>query len=301
MAKPGAEAPTLALEVRCHIGGNHCGFDQEGTHTAHRVGQGAAFGSDARPTGADQHSRRQVFLERRGTLLQAVAALVQAVAGQVERENRLAAVQAQVHTHIGVDLFHRRAQAFTVAQLVDDGVLDLERTEMGVVDARAMAAELHRKRTVGGQVVGPVNRVDAVVEVVGVLHVEALEHQQHSVGQARPDAQAVGGFHVGGAANGRGVLAHLIEAEALGLFGEQAFQALGAGEIEFETVRHEDSRAFGYLTDEATHRPAMFARTPFQQASEWPSPAHNCAAERPGRLTDQHFARGKDSLEHQAV
>jgi hypothetical protein len=57
----------------------------------------------------------------------------------------------------------------------------------------------------------------------------------------------------------------------------------------------------GYLTDEATHHPAMFARTPFQQASEWPSPARNRVAERPGRLTDQHFARGKDSLDHQAV
>jgi hypothetical protein len=45
----------------------------------------------------------------------------------------------------------------------------------------------------------------------------------------------------------------------------------------------------------------MFARTPFQQASEWPLPARNCAAQRPGRLTDQHFARGKDSLDHQAV
>ncbi|GHS81899.1 hypothetical protein PAGU2196_27330 [Pseudomonas sp. PAGU 2196] len=97
------------------------------------------------------------------------------------------------------------------------------------------------------------------------------------------------------------MLTHFIKAEALGLFREQAFQAFGAGEVNFETVRHEYSRALGYLTDEATHRPAMFARTPFQQASEWPLPAHNCATQRPGRLTDQHFARGKDSLDHQAV
>ncbi|MNJ56761.1 hypothetical protein D3C77_523240 [compost metagenome] len=74
------------------------------------------------------------------------------------------------------------------------------------------------------------------------------------------------------------MLSHILQAQPTGFFGKQAFQALGAGEIEFETVRHEDSRAFGYLTDEATHRPAMFARTPFQQACGWPFPTHKRAA-----------------------
>jgi hypothetical protein len=124
------------------------------------------------------------------------------------------------------------------AQLVDDRVLDLQRAEVGVVDARAMAAELHRQGAVGRQVVGPVDRVHAVVEVFGVLHREALEHQQHAVGQARPEAQAVSGFHVGHAAHGRGVLAHLLKAKPDGFFDEQAFKAFGAGEEEFETVRH---------------------------------------------------------------
>ncbi|MNP49629.1 hypothetical protein D3C76_1438260 [compost metagenome] len=68
-------------------------------------------------------------------MLQAVATLVQAVPGQVEGQNGLAAVQAQVHTHVRVDLFHGRAQAFAVTQLVDDRILDLQRTEVGIVDA----------------------------------------------------------------------------------------------------------------------------------------------------------------------
>ncbi|MNZ79882.1 hypothetical protein D3C78_984970 [compost metagenome] len=256
MAKPGAEAPALALEVRCHIGGDHRRFDQEGAYTAHRVGQGATLGGDAWPAGTDQHRRGQVFLERRSTLLQAIAALVQAVAGEVERKNRLAPVQTQVNTHVRVDFFYRWAQTFTIAQFVDDGILDLQRAEVGVVDARAMAAELDRQGTVGRQVIGPVDSVHAIVKVVGIFHVEALEHQQHAVGQTRPEAQAVGGFHVGRAADGRGVLAHIVKAQALGLFGKQAFQAFGAGEIKFETVRHVYSRALGYLSDEATHRPA---------------------------------------------
>lgn len=117
-----------------------------------------------------------------------------------------------------------------------------------------MAAELHSQGAIGRQVIGPVERMHTVVQVVGILHGEALEHQQHAVGQTRPEAQAVGGFHIGGAADGRGVLTHFVQAEALGLFGKQAFKAFGAGEVEFETVRHEYSSAFGYLTDEATHR-----------------------------------------------
>ncbi|BAN55606.1 hypothetical protein PPUJ13061_45200 [Pseudomonas putida] len=74
------------------------------------------------------------------------------------------------------------------------------------------------------------------------------------------------------------MLTHLVKAKALGLFGKQAFEAFGAGEVEFETVRHEYSRALGYLTDEATHRHAMFARMPFQQACGWPFLAHKRAA-----------------------
>ncbi|MNO71103.1 hypothetical protein D3C76_620070 [compost metagenome] len=183
MAEPGTEAPAFALEVGGDIGGDHRCLDQEGTHTAHRVGQRTTFGRDTRPASTDQHRRRQVFLQRRGALLQAVATLVQAVPGQVEGKDGFATVQAQVHAHVRVDLFHRRAQAFAVAQLVDDRVLDLQRTEVGVVDARAMAAELHRQGAVGCQVIGPVDRVHAVVEVVGVLHGEALEYQQHPVGQ----------------------------------------------------------------------------------------------------------------------
>ncbi|MNP53645.1 hypothetical protein D3C76_1481350 [compost metagenome] len=79
------------------------------------------------------------------------------------------------------------------------------------------------------------------------------------------------------------MLTHLVKAKALGLLGKQAFKAFRAGEVEFETVRHEYSRALGYLTDEATHRPAKFARMPFQQTCGWPFAAHKRAAK--GRAT----------------
>ncbi|MCY1292059.1 hypothetical protein D9M70_412710 [compost metagenome] len=228
----------LALEVGRDVGGDQSGLDQEGADPAHRVGQRPALGGDARPAGADQHRGGEVLLERRGALLQAVTALVQAVAGEVEGEDRLAALQAQVDAHVGVDLVDRRALAAALAQAVDDGVLDLERTEVGVVDAGAMAAELHGEAAIGRQMLGPVDGQHVVVELVGIGHAEALEHQQHAVGQARPQAQAIGHLQVGAAANGRGVGVHLFQPEAGGLLGEQGFQAFRAGEKNFVTVRH---------------------------------------------------------------
>ncbi|MNZ16764.1 hypothetical protein D3C78_337440 [compost metagenome] len=256
VAEPGAETPTFAAQVRCDIGGDHCRFDQEGPDTAHRVGQGTAFGSNTWPAGTDQYRRREVFLQWRGALLQAVTALVQAVAGQVQRQDRLTAFQAQVHAQVRVELVHRRAFAAAGAQFVDDRVLDLQGAEMGVVDTRAVAAELNCQRTAGFQVILPLDFIDAVVEIVGVFHVEALEHQQHAVAQARPQAQPVGGFHVGAAANRRSVLAHFFQAEAAGFFGKQAFKAFGTGEVKFETVRHGVSRALSNKVERQAHRPS---------------------------------------------
>ena len=81
VAEPGREAPALTLEVGRDIGGDHRRFHQEGTDTAHRVGQRPASGGNPWPAGADQHRGGEVFLQRRGALLQAVTTLVQAVTG----------------------------------------------------------------------------------------------------------------------------------------------------------------------------------------------------------------------------
>ncbi|MCY1178932.1 hypothetical protein D9M73_193070 [compost metagenome] len=101
-----------------------------------------------------------------------------------------------------------------------------------------MATELHSQGAVGQQVILPIHIVHAIVEVVGIFHGKALEHQQHPVAQARPQAKAIGRLHVGRAANGRGVLAHLFKAKPAGFLSEQTFKALGAGEKEFVTIRH---------------------------------------------------------------
>ena len=85
----------------------------------------------------------------------------------------------------------------------------------------------------------------AVVEVLGILHREAFKHQQHAVGQARPETQAISGLHVGHAAHSGGVLARFLKAKPDGFLDQQAFEAFGASEEEFVTIRHGNSRAFG--------------------------------------------------------
>ncbi|MCY1213549.1 hypothetical protein D9M68_394340 [compost metagenome] len=243
MTQPVGKPPALALEVGRHVGGHHRGLDQEGADTAHGVGQGAARGGDTRPAGADQDGGGQVLLQRRGALLQAVATLVQAVARQVDGEDRLTLVQAQVNAQVGVHLVHGGAHTVGAAQLVHHCVLDLERTEMGVVDPRTVATELDRQAATGHQVVMPVHRQHALIEVLGVLHRKARQHQQHPVRQPGPEAEAVRGFQVALAAHGGNLLAHLLQSELRGLFGQQAFQAFRAGEEKFVAVRHWNSRA----------------------------------------------------------
>ncbi|MNE07133.1 hypothetical protein D3C80_997400 [compost metagenome] len=177
VAQPGAETPAFTLEVGSDVGCNHCRFDQEGPDTTHRVSQSPAFGGNARPAGTNQHRGGQVFLERRSALLQAIAALVQAVTREVQGQDRFATIQAQVDAQVRVELVYRGTLAITGTQLVDNGVLDLQGTKMGVVDTRAMTAEFNGQRTTGLQVILPFDLVHAIIEVIGILHVEAFEHQ----------------------------------------------------------------------------------------------------------------------------
>src|SRR5690606_5161569 len=123
--EPGTEAPALTAQVRRDISGHHGTFNQKGAYTAHGVGQRTALGGDTRPAGTNQYRSCEVFLERRRALLQAITALVQAMPGHVQRQHRLAAIQAQVHAQIRVELVDAGSLPGRRAEPVDDGVLDL--------------------------------------------------------------------------------------------------------------------------------------------------------------------------------
>ncbi|MNZ78299.1 hypothetical protein D3C78_968680 [compost metagenome] len=238
MPEPLAEAPAFTLEVRCDIGRHQGRFNQEGPDTAHRVRQCAAFRGDLRPAGANQDCRGKVLLQRRGPLLQTVAALVQAVPGQVEGQHRLAAIEVQMHADIRVDLVHGRPAAELGAQVVDDGILDLQCAEVSVIDTRAAPAELHRQAAARIQVIAPRDAAHAHVEFLGVRHREPREHHQHPVGQARPEAEAICRFQIALTAHRGNLRPRLLQAERLGLLQQQAIEPLGTGEEQFVDFRH---------------------------------------------------------------
>ena len=119
-----------------------------------------------------------------------------------------------------------------VAQLVGDGVLDFERAELGVADALADAVEVHGEGAVGVNVFVPRHRAGEGVDVVGVGDFAFGDDPEDSAGDARPEAEAVGGFEVARAGDNGDAEAGVLQAEGFS-FGEQdLFAAFGAGKDE---------------------------------------------------------------------
>jgi len=109
---------------------------------------------------------------------------------------------------------------------------------MGVVDARATPTELHRQAAGGQEMLMPVNRMYTLVEFFGVAQWEARHHQQHTVGQTRPQTQPVRGFHAGLATHRCHLLAGLFQAEPTRLFQQQALKAFRASQVQLKLLRH---------------------------------------------------------------
>ncbi len=196
MLLPAAEAPVLALQVGGNIGRHQRRFHQKSTRTAHRIGQRTASLGQRRPARTDQNGRRQVLLERRRTLLKTVAALVQTGTRQVQRQLNFATVTMDVDAQIRPYLIHPRTGTVRATQLVDDRILDLERTEVRVVYPGQSAGKINRQGAIHRQVIAPVDKLHAGIQVLGRAGQKALEHQQYPVAQARPQTQAVTEFDI---------------------------------------------------------------------------------------------------------
>src|SRR5690606_6909367 len=138
---------------------------------------------------------------------------------------------------------------------------------MSVVDSRAMATELHCQRAARLQMLGPVDPVNAVIERFGVCRGEAVEYQQHAVRESRPEAQPIRHLQRGRTTIGAGLLRCHSRPMTHGLFEQQAFETLGAGEDKFVAVGHGISRkVFGWAAlrllaalSKKSNRPAPLA------------------------------------------
>ncbi len=155
---------------------------------------GGGGGGPRKPPPPPPPPGRHVLLQRRLSGRTAVAAAVQALTGEVDRDAHLDAVRVGVHAHARPLRVDVRARPGGTAQGIDDAVLELERPEVGVRDRRVAAAELAGERRSGTQVRAPVDAHDSGVELGGGARLELAHFQVDPVGDARPQAGAVGGL-----------------------------------------------------------------------------------------------------------
>ena len=134
-------APQARGDVPCH----EDGFHQDRPASAHGIEQRLL----RRPPGQAQDARRQVLAERRLAARLAQPALEQRLARRVEVQGHVLVVQKGVDANVRSAGVHTGSSASRCAELVADGVFDLER---GVIKARERAvlcADLDLDRAAG--------------------------------------------------------------------------------------------------------------------------------------------------------
>ena len=123
-----------------------------------------------------------------------------------------------VDAHVGRLGVHRRAAADLVADLIDDGVLDLERV-VGVDGERVVGAEL----------LGPADGAHAVVERLLIGGVDGRQRQEDAAGHARPQAGAIGDLERARERDAGARDGDVASAERTQLVGDERLERLGAG------------------------------------------------------------------------
>ena len=218
---PAHEPHGCAQKPGRDIGRHKARLNRQRSRTAHRIDEAAPLPREIAPAGDGEDGRRQILLEGRDRALNAVAAAVQALAGEVHAQGGDILEEAGVDPEVGPFEVDAGARAVRLAELVDDGVLDLERAEMGVRDSRSAGAEIDRQSAVAAQVFPPIDATRALVERLGGGRLEGGEVEKHAAGDARPEAGAV--------ADGEGALEGHTGAFQLDTAGAKARQLVGEG------------------------------------------------------------------------
>ena len=228
MPTPTDEAEILAAQSR---GAGRCdqrGFDHEGAGAAHRVKEARALGGEYWPTGTQQDPRRHVLLQRRLARLTAIAATVQALTGKVDRHCHLLAVGVGMNPYVGALTLDIRPEAGPGAQSIADCILQLQGTKVRVGDLRMLAAEVAGESRLRPHMSGPVDAPDLGVELLGGRRIESGDLQEHPVGRARAQTDAVRAFQRSLEAHARAAFANGARAAGAEFLRQQVGQATWA-------------------------------------------------------------------------
>ena len=116
------------------VGGHHGRFDTEGTRAAHEIDEAARRRCDLRPPGARENGCREILLERCLAAVTTIPPAMQTLAGQIDGDSSFVAVDVQIHPQVWPPQLDRRPDAAGFANLIDDGVFDLECRKVGMID-----------------------------------------------------------------------------------------------------------------------------------------------------------------------
>jgi hypothetical protein len=124
---------------------------------------------------------------------------------------------------------HIRAPPGAFAEAIRDRVLDLQARVMRMTDRGRAARDLDGKTCPDVEQFRPVDPSRSFIELAGVGHVETGQRQQDAVGQARPQAGAIGDLQRAGKAHAALALGRLRRTECAKLVNQQWFDAPRAG------------------------------------------------------------------------
>ena len=179
------------VEAGCAVTGNERRFNRQGTGAAHQVHKRPARFGSRRPAGAQQNGGGKIFLERSRHRVHAITAPVQTLAGKIDTERCDIRVHIHIDTHIRFIGRYRRPHTGTFAKLIDNRVLDLECTVMGVRDRGTVGVELHCQGSVLIEMRGPINATHAVIKRLRCRCRKLGKWQQYAIGDPRPQTNPV--------------------------------------------------------------------------------------------------------------
>ena len=164
--RPGRQG-VATQQTRGDIQRHQQALDEQGTRAAHRIAQHGVRHLVARPVRAGEQGGGQGLLERCLSLFGAVIAAVQAGAGQVDAQAQAIFLDDGMNQQVRVLAIDIRTRQAVLAELVDDGVLDLLGNELCVDQLRSAAGRTDGKRLAGPQVITPIDNAGHCIQIVG--------------------------------------------------------------------------------------------------------------------------------------
>ena len=121
---------------------------------------------------------------------------MQTLARKIEAHRGFVIQKIDIDPNIRLLHVHRRALTRIASKLIDDGVFDFQRTELGMRDLRIRRRKIHRQRLLVAHVLRPTDGLHTAIEFLGRRRRKRFQWEQNSVRDSRPETGAVSRFQI---------------------------------------------------------------------------------------------------------